>query len=255
MLPASLSLFFFFSTNGARRDRHRYRFIISVRSFHPRFGDNDFPCSAGARARPRDLICEFYFRDASPLRFTFFTLPLFPLFEWRSREAQEVGRFSSRHDDECCNVRLEARNSMVCSRTVYGVYYGDCPKARVYEISRLRRCSRCSLSLSHSHSPSSLLAENAKTLDLFALHFARFSSRKSASAFLGEFRCPAPRATRSRLPLALSTWRRKFACALSEARSLAESLIPGGREGKRGKSIAAAEQRARLVPSRRKRAD
>lgn len=44
------------------------------------------------------------------------------------------------------------------------LYVQDCPKARVYEISPSRCFSR----------------ENARTLDLFALHFVRFSSRKSA---------------------------------------------------------------------------
>lgn len=69
---ACLSLFFFFSTNGARRDRHRYRYYL--RSFHPRFGDNDFPCSAGARARDREIsFANFIF--AMPLLFAYLLRP------------------------------------------------------------------------------------------------------------------------------------------------------------------------------------
>jgi len=101
---------------------------------------------------------------------------------------EQPARFSSRHDDECRNVRPEARNSMDRARArdscaAYSVL-GNRPKARVYEISPL------SLSLSLS-----VFLVRVETLDLFALHFARFSSRKSASAC----RLPA-RATRCRFP-------------------------------------------------------
>lgn len=66
-------------------------------------------------------------------------------------------------------------------------------KLGVYEISRLR------------HRPRAVLfAENAKTLDLFALHFARFSSRKSASA--------SRRGTATLLSWHLPSARQKFAC-------------------------------------------
>lgn len=94
-------------------------------------------------------------------------------------------RVSSRHDDECRNVRLEARNSMVCSsvalysraRVSYSYIRLECrtpglPESTgVYEISRSTPLSRCFRGDAF-----------ASTLDLFALHFARFSSRKSASA-------------------------------------------------------------------------
>lgn len=86
------------------------------------------------------------------------------------------GRFSSRHDDECRNVRLGARNSMVCSlmgarthRIRYILY--TCRIAQKHGFTRFRLpqpLSRC------------FSRENARTLDLFALHFVRFSSRKSA---------------------------------------------------------------------------
>lgn len=88
-------------------------------------------------------------------------------------------RVSSRHDDECRNVRLEARNSMVCSSVLARVSYirlecrtpGLPESTGVYEISRSTPFSRCFRGDAF-----------ASTLDLFALHFARFSSRKSTSA-------------------------------------------------------------------------
>lgn len=145
MLPASLSFFFLYQRSSPRSTS------ISLLSPSGRF----IPASAimislvpPARTRDREIsFANFIF--AMLLLFAYLLRPSALSFVRVAVErSQEVGRFSSRHDDECCNVRLEARNSMVCSRAVYGVYYGDCPKARVYEISRLRRCSRCSLSLS-----------------------------------------------------------------------------------------------------------
>lgn len=120
----------------------------------------------------------------------------------------EARRVSSRHDDECRNVRLEARNSIVCSfvyararvSRIYGKYCtpGLLESTGVYEISPSTPFSRCFRGDAF-----------ASTLDLFALHFARFSSRKSASASPSTRRL-APRATRSFcLP---PPWRRKFAC-------------------------------------------
>lgn len=140
--------------------------------------------------RPRNATSEFHSRDVPPQPSASFLPPLLAYSFLCSRAADEDewetrGRFSSRRDDECCNVRLEARNSMVRSaRVVYAVYttmLRNCPKARVYEISRLRcRVRRVALarecwiylrSISHDFLPVNLRP-------LAAQHVSRVSSRR-----------------------------------------------------------------------------
>lgn len=104
--------------------------LLFTRPF--RFRDDDFPCfpaislactlyaSLYARRvarRPRNDVCEFCSRDAPQPSGTFLP-PLsscFFLCSSGARKCAGVRKVSSRHDDECRNVRLEARNSMVCS--------------------------------------------------------------------------------------------------------------------------------------------
>jgi len=144
----------------------------------------------------------------------------------------EVRRVSSRHDDECRNVRLEARNTVCSSASrIYGEYYtpGLPESTGVYEISRLRV------------SPGAF----ASTLDLFALHFARFSTRKSASA--SPTRRLAPRNT---LPPSfdVAAWR-KFACVfVGRAKRAATVVVIRGKIRCSLASKAASRRRTVNVP-------
>lgn len=111
----------------------RWRIRFFVRAVHEEWSRND--------------ICEFCFRDAPRPSGPF--LPSLSPCSFLCRVVRgnaEARRVSSRHDDECRNVRLEARNSIVCSfvrarasRMRQTLYSGIARKHGVYEISRLRR--------------------------------------------------------------------------------------------------------------------
>lgn len=130
----------------------------------------------------------------------------------------EVRRVSSRHDDECRNVRLEARNSTVCSSvrarartsrictyTVYihiytrirrMLYSGIARKHGVYEISRLRR------------SPGAFVAMLSRVRWIYS----RSISRDFLPVNLRPLRRRDGSRHATRSPAFLPAWRRKFAC-------------------------------------------
>lgn len=135
-------------------------------------------------------------------------LPFFPRYSRtlsfvRGRRTKTSGKHGvGFHRDAMMNAAMSAsrretawfvaRASRICRIHYYAQELPESSGLRDFA-STLPRSPRCS---------------RARMLDLFALHFARFSSRKSASA------CRTTRFTGF-----LSTWRRKFACASSRKRS------------------------------------
>jgi len=99
------------------------------------YDDSAFaPRTAAAKRHPRILSCATRAVLPAALAPSLFALPV-------ASSGEQPARFSSRHDDECRNVRPEARNSMDRARVrdscaAYSVL-GNRPKARVYEISSL----------------------------------------------------------------------------------------------------------------------
>lgn len=179
--------------------------FFSPRPAPPRASVYTLAFVRAARAeRPRDDIYEFCSRDAPPRRIRSLSSAVIPacpfLCSSGARKGKGPGGGGGRdefhRDDECRNVRLEARNSMVCS-SVRGR-----GRPRIYA------ANTCTPGLPEStgvyeispRSPPGALAAVLSRVrrDLFALHFARFSSRKSASA--PPTRRPAPRNTLPPLP-------------------------------------------------------